>query len=310
MELAAIISIVGLAVAAIALYVAMIVGERERERAAGARLAEAWVDERPEAMGRRERSFFVSKAGGIIGRIERLTAPAGIRISVRALIATEMVLAVGGFAIAAIWLKPGVSIAAGIGVASAPVIYLRIRRQRRLKHLGATLPYVLDMLKSALESGNTLQRALQMAAQRNADTIGQELRIVMDQVRVGMTLPQALESMHQRVPIPELGFLATAVALQEQTGSNLAQLIERVSSSLRHRQQLDDQIRSLTSQSRAGAMIVSALPIVVLGAFSLIQTDYARLLFTNPTGVRLLEIAVVLDAIAFLLMRQIARVDY
>jgi tight adherence protein B len=149
-----------------------------------------------------------------------------------------------------------------------------------------------------------------MASANNPEPLASELRFIIDQVRVGVTLPLAIEAMYRRVPVEELGFLASAVSVQADSGSSLAEILEHVSQSIRYRQRLDDQIRTLTSQSRSSAMIVSALPAVVLGVFSLLRADYVRVLFTNPLGVKLLEAAIVLDFLAFVIMRRIAQVDF
>jgi tight adherence protein B len=69
-------------------------------------------------------------------------------------------------------------------------------------------------------------------------------------------------------------------------------------------------MRTLTAQSRACATIVSALPLVVLGIFTLIRPEYARPLFYHPLGIRMLEMAILLDVTALIIMRRIARVEY
>jgi len=179
-----------------------------------------------------------------------------------------------------------------------------------MQALAEQLPYVLDLLKSALESGHSLLRGLQMAARNAPEPIASELRIVVEQVRVGMTLPMALAGMYRRVPMEELAFLVSSVTVQSEIGSSLAEILEHVSQSVRNRQRLRDQIRALTAQSRARAMIVTVLPFIVLAGLSLLRPDYARPLFTNPIGVRLLQTAIVLDVTAFLVMRRLTRVDY
>jgi tight adherence protein B len=198
----------------------------------------------------------------------------------------------------------------GAALALVPFLYLRVKRNRRLKTMGHQLPYVLDMLRSALQAGHNLLRGLQMASSNSPDPLATELRMIVDHVRVGMRLPIAFELMYRRVPVEELSFLAAAVSVQEETGSSLGEILERVSQSIRNRQRLRDQIQTVTAQSRLSSIIVAALPAVILGAFYLLRPDYVEVLFTNPTGNRLLEGAVVLDVIAFLIMQRIARVDF
>jgi tight adherence protein B len=79
---------------------------------------------------------------------------------------------------------------------------------------------------------------------------------------------------------------------------------------MRNRQRAEHELRALTAQSRASAIIVTLLPFIVLLAFSFINPAYSRPLFHNEYGQKMLETAVVLDIIAFFVMRRIARVDY
>ncbi|HEY2525516.1 MAG TPA: type II secretion system F family protein [Candidatus Binataceae bacterium] len=199
---------------------------------------------------------------------------------------------------------------AGIAAAALPLLYLRKLRKRRLNLLSDQLPYLIDLLKSALESGHTILRALQMAGQNLPEPVSSELRLIVEQVQLGMTLPLALEAMYERAPIEELGFLVAALRVQNDVGNSLAEVLQHVSQGMRNRQRAEHQLHALTAQSRASAIIVTLLPFIVLAVFSLINPSYARPLFHNEYGVKMLETAIVLDAIAFLVMRRIARVNY
>lgn len=203
-----------------------------------------------------------------------------------------------------------VALLVGVGAAAMPLLYLRRRRRQWLKLLGEQLPYLIDLLKSALESGHTMLRALQMAGQNLPEPVSSELRLIVEQVQLGMTLPLALEAMYQRAPVEELGFLVAAVRVQTDVGNSLAEVFEHVSEGMRNRQRAEHQLRALTAQSRASAIIVTLLPFIVLAAFSLINPAYARPLFHNEYGIKMLETAIVLDTIAYFVMRRIARVNF
>ncbi len=246
----------------------------------------------------------------VLGGAGDILAQAGFDLAPETLLVSLAALALAGPALTTIWLPTNTAIITGLSLPLVPLFWLRARRRGRLKTLAQQIPYLLDTLKAALEAGHTLLRGLQMAAQNNPEPVATELRVIVDQVRVGVNLPMALESMYRRVPIDDLGFLADAVSVQEETGSSLAQILEHVAQSIRNRQRLADQIRVLTSQSRMSAIIVAALPGIILGAFSLMRGDYTAILFHDPLGNRMLEAACAMDVLAFFVMREIARVDY
>jgi tight adherence protein B len=221
-----------------------------------------------------------------------------------------LMFAAGLFAGQAIWGMELISIAMGAAMASLPIVYIRVRRQRRLKAFARQLPYALDLIKSSLEAGHTLMRGLQVVVSEFADPIGTEFRSAIEQSRLGLPLARALEEMLKRVPQEDLRLLVVGVRVQSEVGSSLAIIIGRLSEIVRTRQRLQQQIKALTAQSKMSGLLVGFLPIVMLGAFSIIQPSYTHTLFYDPSGQKILEVAAVLDIVAFLTIRKLLKVKY
>ncbi|HTW89108.1 MAG TPA: type II secretion system F family protein [Candidatus Binataceae bacterium] len=198
----------------------------------------------------------------------------------------------------------------GVIGASLPIFYLRFRRRRRLKAFGAQLPHALDLLRSSLEAGHSLLRGMQVVVQEFGEPLGGEFRTVLEQTRIGLPLPRALNELLKRMPEDDLRLMVVAVKVQSEVGSSLAAIIGRLSEIVRTRQRLRLQVKALTAQSRMGGMIVGLLPVIVLGAFSLIQPGYTTVLFHDPTGLKILKAAVVMDLTALLIIKRLLRVDY
>ena len=198
----------------------------------------------------------------------------------------------------------------GLVIAALPLAYIQVRRTRRLKAFGAQLPFALDLIKSSLEAGHSLQRAIQVLVSEFADPLGGEFRTVLEQNRIGLPLPRALEDMLKRVPEEDLRLLVVAVRVQTEVGSSLAQIVGRLSEIVRIRQRLRMQIKALTAQSRLGGLVVGVLPVVVLFLFSLIQPSYTHQLFYDPTGIKILKFAVGSDILAIITIRRLLRVNY
>jgi tight adherence protein B len=179
-----------------------------------------------------------------------------------------------------------------------------------LKAFNQQLPHVLDLIKSSLESGHSLQRALQVVVSEFGDPISSELRIVTEQARIGLPLHRALENMTERIPDEDLGLLTVAVTVQSEVGSSLAQIIGRLSELVRVRQRLQLQIHAMTSQSRLSGIIVGLLPAIVLAMFSLIRPGYFTNIVHDPTGMMILKAAFVLDVMAICSIRYLLKVRY
>jgi tight adherence protein B len=247
----------------------------------------------------------------LLQKLEENLWQAGIYARVAdVLLVILMMFTAGMFAGQAFWGDPTISIAIAVGMSSLPILYIRIRKQRRLKAFARQLPYALDLIKSSLEAGHSLLRGLQVVVAEYADPLGTEFRSAIEQNRLGLPLPRALEEMLKRVPQDDLRLLVVAVRVQSEVGSSLAVIIGRLSEIVRTRQRLQQQIKALTAQSKMSGIVVGFLPIVMLAAFSIIQPSYTHTLFYDPSGIKILKIAGVLDIMAFLSIRKLLKVKY
>ena len=196
----------------------------------------------------------------LLRRLEQAMWQAGMYQGANSVLLTMGMLLAGGlavtFAAARDWL---IASAIGLTLSAAPLFYIRLKRNRRLKAFLLQLPFALDLLKSTLEAGRTLQRGMQVVEREFADPLGGEFRTVVEQTRIGMQATQALSDLLRRVPLDDLRLFVVAVKVQTEVGSSLAQIIGRLSEIVRTRQNLASQIRALTAQSRMSGMVVGLL---------------------------------------------------
>ncbi len=244
-------------------------------------------------------------------RLEENMWQAGLYTRVSNTFVAIVLLAVAG---AVLGIQEGQSslyaIGAAVGLGSLPVVYIRMRRKRRLKAFNQQLPYALDLMKSSLEAGHSLQRALQVLVGEFRDPLGGEFRTVLEQTRIGLPLPRALEELLRRVPEDDLRLMSVAVRVQSEVGSSLAGIMGRLSELVRSRQRLRLQIRSLTGQARMGGIVVGLMPIVVLFIFSVTEPNYTRVLIDDPTGHLIIKFALFADLLAALWIRRLLKVIY
>jgi tight adherence protein B len=244
-------------------------------------------------------------------RLEEHLWQAGIYMRVSDMVLLMLVLFGSGTVIGtAVWQSPVFATATGCGLAAAPIAYVRVRRKRRLRRFVLQLPFALDLIRSSLEAGHSLLRGLQVVVSEFQDPMSTELRSVIEQSRLGLPLPRALEEMLKRVPVDDLRLFVVAVRVQSEVGSSLAQIINRLAEIVRTRQRVQDQVRALTAQSRMSGWVVGCLPIIILGAFSVIQPSYTHVLFHDPAGIRILKVAAVLDGLAFATIRKLLKVKF
>ncbi len=257
-------------------------------------------------------------AGSLISKVRLMRQleenlwQAGLYMKASEVLALMAVLAVAGAAAAAVWTGGalGPSIIFGAGLALLPPAYVFWRKRKRLMLFDQQLPEILDVLKSSLDAGHTLQRALQVAVEEFSDPASSELRIVLEQNRLGVPLAQALEYMLDRVPDENLRFLVVAVRIQAEVGSSLASVITELARTIRERQRLEMRVRVLTAQPRISGMIGGLMPILLLFALNFIHREAVTMLFHDPAGIKLIEMAAALEALAFVSIYRMMRVDY
>ena len=166
----------------------------------------------------------------------------------------------------------------GIGLPHMVVGFLINRRIAKFINL---FPDAIDLMVRGLRSGLPITEAINVAGKEVPAPVGTEFATVADQVRIGRTLDQALQMVGQRIPIPEFQFFVITLAIQRETGGNLAETLNNLSDVLRKRQQMKLKIKAMSSESKASAYIVGSLPFMVFGIIYFINPEYMGGFFSD-----------------------------
>ncbi len=158
------------------------------------------------------------------------------------------------------------------------------RIKKRNRQFLDQFPDVLDMVVRSVRAGFPLNTALQMIAENMQEPSKTEFRYVLNDLGLGRNINQALNRLCARINMQDVRFFAVMVTIQQETGGNLAEVLNNLSGILRKRKLLRDKVRALTSEGRATAWILSALPVLVFTVLFFMQRDYLEPLWTHPTG--------------------------
>jgi tight adherence protein B len=178
-----------------------------------------------------------------------------------------------------------------VGVASFPGLHMLHARRRRLGAIETQLPDALDLMSRALRAGHAFPSAVQMTGEEGPEPIAGEFRTTFDEVNFGVPMHDALTNLATRVPITDLRFFVIAVAIQRETGGNLTELLDKLSTLIRARFKLLGMIRVLSSEGRLSAWILSALPFVLMVIINFINPKFMSLLWTDAAGLIALYIS-------------------
>jgi tight adherence protein B len=165
-----------------------------------------------------------------------------------------------------------------------PYLAIKYLGNRRAGQFMKLFPEAIGLMVRGLKSGLPITETFQIVAQEISDPVGIEFRQVTDQIRLGHPLEQALLDAAKRVGTPELKFLTVTLSIQRETGGNLAETLANLDSVLRKRHTMKLKVKAMSSEARASAMIIGALPFIMMALLSLINPGYIALLFTTTGG--------------------------
>jgi len=199
----------------------------------------------------------------------QLLLQSGVKVGITRLMVIAALLGVGGL-VGGFMFDRNVVHALLLGVfccTALPILVLKIIRSRRQKKFSAQFPDAIDIITRSLRAGHPVPVAIGMVAREMLDPIGSEFGIVTDEITYGADLETAMRSLYYRVGSDDLPLFVTAVAIQGSTGGNLGEILENLSRVIRERFKMRRKIKSLASEGRASALILSSLP---FGMFAVI----------------------------------------
>jgi tight adherence protein B len=198
-----------------------------------------------------------------------------------------------------------------VGFAALPLLARSVvstRAQRRRQAFEAQLPDVLQLMTNALRSGYALPQALDAVATQAAEPARSEFERVNFEARVGVDLGESLRAMSDRMQSVSFGWVVAALDINREVGGELAKVLTTLATTIRERQQLDRQIKTLTAEGRISAYVLTALPIIVGLAMALLNPGYFEPLRTSP-GPQILLAAVALLGVGWIWMRSMIKAE-
>jgi tight adherence protein B len=197
----------------------------------------------------------------------------------------------------------------GLVLGGSPFYWALHKRSKRLDLFQQGLPEALDLTVSALRAGHSLIAAMGSVARECADPIGCEFRACFEEQNYGLEMKTALDNMINRVPLQDLRIVATAIMIQKESGGNLAEVLDKTSHVIRERFRLKRQIGVHTAQGRMTGWVLTLLPVVLGFLMYTVNPEMMRVLWTNPTGIKLLWTATGMLVVGGLIIRQIVNMD-
>ena len=197
-----------------------------------------------------------------------------------------------------------------VAAVGLPRFFLKKAAERRQAKFILEFANAIDIIVRGVKTGLPLGDCLQIIANESPEPVKSAFVDIVEQQRVGIPLSQAFERMYERMPLQEVNFFSIVIAIQSQTGGNLAEALSNLSQVLRSRQQLQAKVKSYSAEAKASAMIIGALPLVVMLGVYALTPDYIGILFTDPVGNIILAGSAVWMLIGVFVMRTMINFDF
>jgi tight adherence protein B len=236
-------------------------------------------------------------AGMSLNPAEWLLVHAGIALGVTAAVFTLT----GGDL-----LMSAVALAVGIVV---PWVYLGRKRNRRLKAFNAQLPATLQLMAGSLQAGLSLAQGMDTIVREGADPVAGEFRRALVETRLGVQVEEALESVAHRMGSDDFRWTVMAVRIQRDVGGNLAQLMMTVAATMREREYLRRQVKSLSAEGKFSAYILLSMPPLVLLYEAMTNRNYLDPLISTPLGFAMLGGMALLMGLGAFMMSRIIKLE-
>jgi tight adherence protein B len=242
-------------------------------------------------------------------RMNLLLEQAGIRRPVGVFLLLSLVLAGIGFIIGLWMISSYLAAALFAAVLGAlPFIYILSKKRRRMQKFERQLPEALDLIARSLKAGHAFTGGLKMVADEMDDPIGTEFDKTLAEINFGIDVQAALKNFARRVDCPDIRFFVISVILQRETGGNLAEILENIAYLIRERFKLHGRIRVLSAEGKFSALVLVALPFVIIFALSFLNPDYLRILITDPIGKFMVAFAAAMMVLGILVMKKMVAI--
>ena len=243
-----------------------------------------------------------------IKKLDSLVRQAGLDITVsRLLTFCFLIAALAGMAAYTV-LNFLFAFAFALLAGAAPILHVLRKRSKRLLKFNTQLPDTLDLMTRSLAVGHAFSESLYQVASEMPDPIAMEFRMAFEEQKLGLSTKVALDRLCERVPLADLRLCVIAMHIQRETGGNLAEILEKVSQTIRERFKLMEDFRTMTTSARGSAWILCGLPFGIIFLMTALNPDYMSILLHDSRGHYILVTAAIMQLFGIITIRKILNI--
>lgn len=217
-------------------------------------------------------------------KYEQMIEQSGLELTLRKLLIISLVMGlVLGLAVGTFRGNPIVGVLVGLAGAYMPTVYVNRKRKSRLERMMGQLPDAFDLMARVIRAGQTTSQAILAVADEFPDPLAVEFSDCYEQQNLGLPFETALKDLSRRTGLLEIKIFVLALMVQQQTGGNLSEMLEKLSIIIRDRYRIKAQVRTLTAEGRLQAAVLLGLPPGMFLIMFLLNRNYALILLDHPS---------------------------
>ncbi len=203
------------------------------------------------------------------------------------------------------WLPAIACIALSLVAGLMPYFYILYKRSKRLRSFEEYFPDAIDSLVRALRAGHPFGAGMDLLSVEAKPPVSTEMKIAVDEWKLGMSWNQALDNLAKRVPLTDVAIFAAAVKLQIRTGGKLGEVLGRLAESMRENVAIQGEVRALAAHGKTTGLVLTAMPIFIGLVMFWVNPAQMGMLFQSPTGKNLIAAALICLLAAHFIIRKI-----
>ncbi len=189
-----------------------------------------------------------------------------------------------------------------------PKLIMRSLFEKRCTRFVNQMVDGMTIMANGIRAGLSITQSMERVVENMRGPIAQEFSLVLNKIRLGMTIEDALNELGDRIPRQDVQMFVTSINILKETGGNLAETFSTIVTVVRERQKIEKKVQALTAQGTMQAIIITLVPFILLIIFFTVDPGFVMPLFTKPLGWFALAIMLALQVIGGVVMKKIVTI--
>lgn len=190
-----------------------------------------------------------------------------------------------------------------------PMLIIARRKHKRIKEFNDQLSGGIMIISNSLKAGYSFLQAVSAVAEETKDPFSKEFRKLFKEMSLGISEEDALLNLLSRIESGDLKLIVNAILIQKDIGGNLSEILDNISETIRERQKIQDELKTLTAQGKLSGVIVTMIPIFLGVIIYVFNKEYILLLFTTKLGLIMISFSVLNQIFGIFMIKKIIKID-